>query len=94
MLADLTAAELEEWIQFYRIDPFGEQRADLRIAILCSLVSGVMGNGQPPRNFMPFRDDLRRLEPAPGLEDRLKKLFGPLVTNHAEHRVTECKADS
>ena len=30
--ASLSAAELREWIAFYRIDPWGEQRADLRMA--------------------------------------------------------------
>ena len=30
--ATLSAAELREWAAFYSIDPWGEQRADLRMA--------------------------------------------------------------
>lgn len=56
--------EFAEWLAFYRIDPFGEQRADLRNGILAALVANAMRRSgqQPakPEDFMPFREVRKR----------------------------------
>lgn len=52
-----THAEFLEWCAFYSIQPWGEERADLRIAQLCSIVANVAKGkkGRPfkPSEFMP-----------------------------------------
>ena len=37
MLAEIDSLELSEFQAFYELDPWGEQRADLRIGQLCAL---------------------------------------------------------
>ncbi len=51
LLARLTSWQISEWMAFYAIEPFGEQRADLRAAI----VAMVMANAT--------RDEKKRREP-------------------------------
>lgn len=60
----IDSREFAEWLAFWRIDPWGPQRADLRIATLAALVANAFrgGRGRPvlPAAFMPFTD-----KPAP-----------------------------
>lgn len=43
------AAELTEWIAFFELEPWGEERMDLRFATLNSiLVNALRGKGQKP----------------------------------------------
>jgi hypothetical protein len=39
MLASISGKQLTEWIAYAELEPFGEWRADLRIAILASLIA-------------------------------------------------------
>jgi len=39
LLARISSAELTEWMAFDAIDPFGEQRADLRTGILAAVTA-------------------------------------------------------
>ena len=54
--ASLSAAELREWIAFYNIDPWGEQRADLRMARIAWAV--LQANSR-----QPISEDALRLFP-------------------------------
>ena len=55
MLRSMTSADLRLWQQYYTIEPFGEERADLRIGILCSLVAAACGDRYAtPAKFMPY----------------------------------------
>ena len=57
MLACMTAKELRDWEAYYLTEPFGEQRADLRNGILCSLIDAchrAKGQPQAPSAYMPF----------------------------------------
>lgn len=60
MLERMTADELSEWHAFYRLEPFGEERADLRNGIVASiLVNTNLKKGAKattPLDFMPFAD--------------------------------------
>jgi len=54
----MSAAELAEWKAFYEMDPWGEQRADLRMAL------GMWATLKPhskaaidPLGFMPYADE-------------------------------------
>lgn len=53
----LTAKQVNEWQQFYREDPFGDQRADLRSAIVAQRIAGAFSKKVPDlEKFMPFSD--------------------------------------
>lgn len=57
LLARVTSAELTEWLAFAEVEPFGEERADLRAGIVASTVAaGYVGKGKRapgPQDFMP-----------------------------------------
>jgi hypothetical protein len=36
---ELSYAELLDWVDYYRLEPFGERRQDLRNALLCTLIA-------------------------------------------------------
>lgn len=60
MLSRIDSREFSEWQAYYSIDPFGDQRADLRNAILCSTVLAPHvekgKTGPKPSEFMLFQD--------------------------------------
>ena len=53
----MTSAQLAEWMAFAQLEPWGEERADLRAGIVASTVANVnRGKGQKtltPQHFMP-----------------------------------------
>lgn len=53
----VTASEFAEWQAFYRLDPFGEERADYRMAILAALTTNLwLEKGDKPtrpEDFLP-----------------------------------------
>lgn len=51
MLAGMTRRQLLEWLEFDEIDPFGEERADLRAGIVAAAVTE------------PHRDPEKRSDP-------------------------------
>ena len=59
-----------EWLEYARIEPFGELRGDARMAMLASLFANawLRGKGDPPHqpvDFMPFLDHAKRGHPTP-----------------------------
>lgn len=51
--------QLAEWYEYYSLEPFGDERADLRNGILCALIANVnrdpkRGKPSKPTDFMPF----------------------------------------
>lgn len=62
LLAELSARQFDEWIAFYSIEPWGEERADLRAGIVASTVANVNRNPKQrskpysPKDFMPVYD--------------------------------------
>lgn len=56
MLAEMSAPQLLQWMQVYRTDPWGEERADLRNASLMALLYNLLrrkGPARKVRDFMP-----------------------------------------
>ena len=41
LLSRTTSRELSEWMVYYELEPFGEERADLRAGIVASTVANV-----------------------------------------------------
>jgi hypothetical protein len=60
LLGRVDSRELSEWMAFYSLDPWGDQRADLRHGISCALfASAHTEKGKPspkPCDFMPFAE--------------------------------------
>lgn len=75
MLAALTSRQVAELTLFYRMEPLGEERADIRNAMLMALIANMMRDSktrpQPyvERDFMPFTRD----EPDPEDQDALAR---------------------
>ena len=57
MLDGISAKQLQSWMAYYDIEPFGEERADLRSAIVaCQIVNVNIPKGKKrfkPGDFMP-----------------------------------------
>jgi hypothetical protein len=60
MLARIPSRLLTEWLAYAQLEPFGEERADLRAGIVAAAVVNVQrGRGAPaakPSEFMPQFD--------------------------------------
>lgn len=58
LLHRTTSRELSEWMAYASVEPFGERRADYRVAILSSLTYNAnrAKGAKPlgPNDFMPF----------------------------------------
>lgn len=53
--ATLPASEVAYWFALYELDPWGEQRADLRQAYTTTVIANSMGGGKTkPLDFMPY----------------------------------------
>lgn len=57
MLEEITSRQLSEWMAYNEIEPFGEDRDDLRMGIIASTIANVnRSNGKKPykpQDFMP-----------------------------------------
>ena len=57
MLAEMTSAQFAEWMAYAQLEPWGEERADLRAGIIASTMANSMRSkkGKPfkPQDFMP-----------------------------------------
>lgn len=52
MLRRMDSAELSEWIAYHGLNPFGEQRGDLRAGIIASVIANA-NRGKGTRSFKP-----------------------------------------
>lgn len=73
MLDRIDSRELSEWMAFYKLEPFGEDRADLRMAILAQVCASPYSK-KPVKveDFIPKFDGLPAKKV--GLKDFLKGL--------------------
>lgn len=69
LLASISSRELTEWQAFYQLEPFGEERDDLRSGIVASTVANTARDPKQhrepflPRDFMPkFGDEDEEVE--------------------------------
>jgi len=67
----MSSREFAEWLAYYSLEPFGEVRADLRMATVAALIANANRNGQKrkepytPQDFMPKFEDSPERPPAP-----------------------------
>lgn len=72
--ATLSYAEFCEWCLYYQIEPWGEDRADLRAGIVASTIANYAGKTRSkgsdpalPADYLPY---LERPEPDPPADDQ------------------------
>jgi flagellar basal body rod protein FlgC len=57
MLGEISSRDFAEWMAYARLEPFGEERDDLRMGIIASTIANVnRDKGKKPyspRDFMP-----------------------------------------
>jgi hypothetical protein len=59
LLARIDSKELAEWMVYYSLDPFGNERGDLQAGIIASTVANAnsgKGRAFQPSDFMPYAD--------------------------------------
>ena len=55
MLSEISSRDLAEWMAFSRLEPWGEERADLRMGIIASTIANAnRGKGQKPYKVQDF----------------------------------------
>lgn len=76
----MSAAEFAEWMAYYRLDPFGEDRADLRTGILASVLANLFGGRRAgrfkPLDFMP-KFDRKRRQTSTEMYRKLRAMYPP-----------------
>jgi len=52
----MSAAELTEWMVYFAMEPFGNQQADYRAGMICTLIAKTMGGmkNAAPDKFFPI----------------------------------------
>lgn len=79
----MTARQLFEWMAFYRVDPFGDQRGDLQASIVASTIAntfrGKNQNPIEPMKFMPFAD-VQEQTPEE-IQRTLRTILGQVITD-------------
>ena len=54
--AEIDAAEFAEWMAYYSLEPWGQERGDLRAGIVASVIANTQrgkGKAFTPQDFMP-----------------------------------------
>lgn len=79
MLARLPFRIFKEWLDYAQVEPFGEERADLRAGIIASVMANCLarGKGRPafrPSDFMPLFDGEKRERTPDELFQKVKAL--------------------
>lgn len=74
-MARMSHRELLEWMMFYSLEPFHEDRAELQMANLCFMVaSAFAGKGRRPKSedFMVTRQQPKREPTVTELRDKFR----------------------
>ena len=56
----LSGEELDLWREFYIDSPFGEDRNEMRNALLCSTIANSMGNKTTMKEFILFKKEEKK----------------------------------
>lgn len=59
----ITVPEFQRWVEFYAIEPWGEERADLRAGIVAAVIANChRGKNTTPYSARDFMPDFRSIE--------------------------------
>lgn len=68
LLADTDSAELQSWMTYYKVEPYGQEW--LQTARICSTLDAchrTKGQVNPPAYYMPIQRSLQQKQQSPGL---------------------------
>jgi hypothetical protein len=80
MLAEMTSLQFAEWMAYSRLEPWGEEREDLRAGIVASTIANVnLRKGKKPfkpQDFMPSFEPVSEEEQAARLLAKMRMALG------------------
>ena len=80
MLSEITSAQFAEWLAYSRVEPWGEDRDDLRTGIVASVIANSnRGKGKKPYKPQDFMPDFEPEDVAAAIErirENLRKSLG------------------
>ncbi len=80
MLSEITSAQFAEWLAYSRVDPWGEDRDDLRMGIVASVIANSnRGKGKKPykpQDFMPNFEPEDEAAAIERIRESLRKTLG------------------
>lgn len=86
MLASIPYTQFQEWQAYHLIEPFGEDRADLRMAVVASVTANASGAKTAPADFIPDYESVveRMIESSQATdpEEEAKALFEKMMAWH------------
>lgn len=80
LAASMTMRQLREWMAYYEVEPWGEDRADLRAGIIAATTANVWrgrGPAAKPSDFMPRFDG-----PAKQSQQEMHEIFAAYAAAH------------
>lgn len=79
MLDRMSSREFTEWLAYYELEPFGEQRADLRAALIASVIANA--HRDPKKKPYKAADFLLFPEKTEPTSEDLRSKFVSLTSN-------------
>ena len=80
MLSEITSAQFAEWMAYSRLEPWGEDRDDLRMGIVASVIANSnRGKGKKPykpQDFMPDFEPEDEAAAIARIRENLRKTLG------------------
>jgi len=87
-VAQMSAAEETMWIAYYREQPFGDQRADTRNALIAQLLYNTnvkKGKTKKLQDFMLYQPEtVKPVRYSENIDDEILGVFGRLMTNQSK----------
>ena len=82
------ARQFAEWRAYYQIEPWGEERADLRAGIIASTIANV-NRGKGQKAFMPsdFMPDFDRKPKQPMSDEQMFAVMTQFTAQHNARNV-------
>jgi len=85
VMSKVNSAQFSEWKAYARIEPFGEERADLRAGIIAATIANVMsakGKNYTAGDFMPdFVGATRGKQSVADMQRRVMLAAGGIIKN-------------
>lgn len=79
LLARIDSLELAEWMAFYGLSPFGDERQDLQAGIVaCTIANANSSKGKAfqPIDFMPYAEDNNKEQTSNEMKALLNTMAG------------------
>lgn len=72
----MSYAEMQEWISFYNAEPFQEDRQEIQLAMMMSVMAASFGNKIDPTEFMITGKKPKKKNTVEELSKHVKTIFG------------------